>query len=177
MNIGSVNETSQINPGSDAATAAAAGFAMPPFAAAPPYGYAPAAYGYPPYAMPPWGCAWPPAAAFVPPAAAAAPPPEAAAPVGGMARLMQDLAGGNGNGLAGLTQLLNLDDKEFWKGALVGAAAVLLLTNESVQRALFRGAVKSRDAVQGGVEKVRERTGGTRRARKGASKPAQTTEE
>lgn len=176
MNIGSVNETSQINPGSDAATAA--GLAMPPFAAAPPYGYAPPAYGYPAYAMPPWGCAWPPAAAFVPPAAAAAaPPPEAAAPPGGMAKLMQDLAGGNGDGLAGLTQLLNLDDKEFWKGALVGAAAVLLLTNESVQRALFRGAVKSRDAVQGGVQKVRERTGGARSARKRASKSAQTTEE
>lgn len=172
MNIGSVNETSQINPGSDAANAAAAGFALPPFAAPPPYGYA-----YPAYAMPPWG-AWPPATAFVPPAAAAAaPPPEAAAPAGGMAKLMQDLAGGNGDGLAGLTQLLSLDDKEFWKGALVGAAAVLLLTNESVQRALFRGAVKSRDAVQGGVQKVRERTGGARRARKRASKPAQTTED
>lgn len=173
MNSGSVNDTSQINPGSDAAAAAAAGFAMPPFPAAPPYGY-----GFPACAMPTWGYAWPPGAAFVPSAAAAAaPPPDAAAPAGGMAKLMQDLAGGNGSGLSGLTQLLSLDDKEFWKGALVGAAAVLLLTNEGVQRALFRGAVKSRDAVQGGVKKVRERTGTARPARKRASKSAQTTED
>lgn len=72
----------------------------------------------------------------------------------GMAQVMQEIAGG-GNGLSSLSKLLDFDDKAFWKGAVVGAAAVLLLTNESVQRALFRGAVKSRDAVEGGVEKVK----------------------
>lgn len=71
----------------------------------------------------------------------------------GMARAMQEMA--NGGGLSSLTKLLDFDDKDFWKGALVGAAAVLLLTNDSVQRALFRGAVKGRDAVEEGVEKVK----------------------
>jgi hypothetical protein len=72
-----------------------------------------------------------------------------------MAQVMQEIASG-GNPLGSLTKLLDLDDKDFWKGALVGAAAVLLLTNESVQNALFRGAVKGRDAVQEGVDKVKE---------------------
>ena len=57
--------------------------------------------------------------------------------------------------LSGLTGLFDFNDREFWKGALVGAAAVLLLTNDSVQRTLFRGAVRGRDAVQAGVDKVR----------------------
>jgi hypothetical protein len=73
----------------------------------------------------------------------------------GMAQVMQEIASG-GSGLSSLTKLLDFDDKDFWKGALVGAAAVLLLTNENVQRALFRGAVKGRDAVEEGVEKVKE---------------------
>jgi hypothetical protein len=76
----------------------------------------------------------------------------------GMAQVMQEIANG-GSGLSSLTKLLDFDDKDFWKGALVGAAAVLLLTNENVQRALFRGAVKGRDAVEEGVEKVKEGVG------------------
>jgi len=185
MNTGSVNDTSQAGLGSGTvagtagafgndAAMAAAGFGMPPFAP-PPYGFP-----YPVYAVPPWACAWPPAAGVAPPpAAAAGPAPDAAAPAGVMAQLMQDLVGGNGNGngLSSLTQLLNLDDKEFWKGALVGAAAVLLLTNEGVQRALFRSAVKSRDAVQGGVRKVKERTGSNRRPRKRATESPQQSED
>jgi hypothetical protein len=83
----------------------------------------------------------------------------AAPPAGhGMAQVMHEIANG-GNGLSSLTKMLDLDDKDFWKGALVGAAAVLLLTNENVQRALFRGAVKGRDAVEEGVEKVKEGVG------------------
>jgi hypothetical protein len=75
----------------------------------------------------------------------------------GMAQAIQEMA--NGGGLSSFTKLLDFDDKDFWKGALVGAAAVLLLTNENVQRALFRGAVKGRDAVEEGVEKVKEGVG------------------
>ncbi len=78
-----------------------------------------------------------------------------AGPPQGMAQVMQEIANG-GNGLSSLSKLLDFDDKDFWKGALVGAAAVLLLTNETVHRALFRGAVKGRDAVKEGVEKVRQ---------------------
>ncbi len=161
MNIGSVDDTARINPASDATAAAAAAFAVPPFAAPPPY-----AYGYATYAVPPWACGWAPPPGFAS-AAAAAPAPEAAAQAGGNGETDEDLAGGDAGALSGLTQMLNLDDREFWKGALVGAAAVLLLTNESVQRALFRGAVKGREAVQGGVQKATQRAGGTRRSRSG----------
>lgn len=73
----------------------------------------------------------------------------------GMTDLMQEIANG-GNGLSSLSKLLDFDDKDFWKGALVGAAVVLLLTNESVQSALFRGAVKGREAIKDGVDAVKE---------------------
>lgn len=53
-----------------------------------------------------------------------------------VSELVDEIANG-GNGLSSIGRLLNLDDVDFWKGALVGAAAVLLLTNESVQGALF----------------------------------------
>lgn len=133
----------------------------PPFPPFPPF---------PPYAgVPPW--AWPAAPAVgAPPQAPAG---NSAAQEAAMAQFMQDLANGKTPTLSGLAQLLNLDDKEFWKGALVGAAALLLLTNESVQRALFRGAVKGRDAVAHGVEPVRRAATRSRRPRKTARKAAQ----
>jgi hypothetical protein len=54
-----------------------------------------------------------------------------------VSELVDEIASG-GNGLSSLSKMLNLDDVDFWKGALVGAAAVLLLTSDSVQNALFR---------------------------------------
>lgn len=72
----------------------------------------------------------------------------------GIASLMEEISSG-GTGLNSLTQLLNLDDTEFWKGALVGAAAVVLFTNESVQNALFKTGAKTSDAVRGGVDKLK----------------------
>jgi hypothetical protein len=63
-----------------------------------------------------------------------------------MAEVVEELANG-GNGLATLGRMLNVDDSQFWKGALIGAAAVLLLTNESLQQALFAGAAKAKDAA------------------------------
>lgn len=74
-----------------------------------------------------------------------------------MSQLMEELAGG-GNGLSSLSQMFNLDDKELWKGALIGAAVVLLLTNDSVQNALFKSSVRARDAVKSGVDQVKSRT-------------------
>jgi hypothetical protein len=61
----------------------------------------------------------------------------------------------NGGGLGGLGKLLDFEDTEFWKGALVGAAAVLLLTNESVQQSLLKSGVKARDAVEKGLGSLR----------------------
>jgi hypothetical protein len=73
----------------------------------------------------------------------------------GMAQFMQEISSG-GTGLNSLTKMLDFDDKDFWKGALVGAAVIMLFTNESLQNMLFKGAVKSRDAVKDGVEKVKD---------------------
>lgn len=56
----------------------------------------------------------------------------------GVAGFIEEIAQG-GNGLNSLSRMLNFDDTEFWKGALVGAAAVMLLSNDSVQNALFGG--------------------------------------
>lgn len=71
-----------------------------------------------------------------------------------IAQVMSEIANGGG-GLSSLGKLLNFDDSDFWKGALVGAAAVLLLTNESVQNALFKTGARAKDAVERGVEKVK----------------------
>jgi hypothetical protein len=45
----------------------------------------------------------------------------------------------------------------FLKGLLIGAAATYLLTNESVQQAAIKAAVKAWTLMQGGVEEVKER--------------------
>ncbi len=60
-----------------------------------------------------------------------------------------------GTGFAGLGQFLNFEDTDFWKGALVGAAAVLLLTNETVQQSLLKSGVKARDVVEKGFSSLR----------------------
>ncbi|MBF0341390.1 MAG: hypothetical protein HQL95_10580 [Magnetococcales bacterium] len=43
------------------------------------------------------------------------------------------------------------------KGALIGAAAAYLLTNEAVQRSAIRSLVKVWDLARGGVEELKER--------------------
>ena len=73
----------------------------------------------------------------------------------GMSQFVEEISNG-GSGLSSLGKMLNLDDSEFWKGALIGAATVLLLTNESVQNTLFKTGAKAKEAVQSGVEKVKE---------------------
>jgi hypothetical protein len=77
-----------------------------------------------------------------------------------MQQLFEEIAEG-GNGLSALSQMLSLDDTEFWKGALVGAAAVLLLTNDQVQDALFKSGAKAKGAVKSGADKLKERVSGT----------------
>jgi hypothetical protein len=88
-------------------------------------------------------------------------------PQAGMQQLFEELAQG-GNGLNSLTRMLSLDDTEFWKGALVGAAAVLLLTNDQVQDALFKSGAKAKSAVKSGADKVKERTSGASHAKSNA---------
>ncbi len=91
--------------------------------------------GYGGYAPPPPGMYPPPGmhqgyAYGAAPGAGNAPGPR-------VSDLMEEVASG-GNGLSTLSRMLNFDDPDFWKGALVGAAAVLLLTSDSVQQALFK---------------------------------------
>jgi hypothetical protein len=69
--------------------------------------------------------------------------------------LIEEISNG-GNGLSSLSKMLNLDDTEFWKGALVGAAAVLLLTNDSVQNALFKTGAHAKSVVKTGVDRVKD---------------------
>ncbi len=126
------------------AMAHAAHGGMPPgYYGAPPQGMAHGmAHGMPGHANP--GMGTPPGAG----------PGPGAGRGPGMTEVMNEIANG-GNGLSSLSKMLDLDDSEFWKGALVGAAAVLLLTNESVQNALFKTGVKAKDAVEEGVSKVK----------------------
>jgi hypothetical protein len=53
--------------------------------------------------------------------------------------------------------LLNVTHDRFIKGALIGAAAAYLLTNEQVQRTLIKSAVRTWSLVQSSVEEVKER--------------------
>jgi hypothetical protein len=122
-----------------------------------------AGYAAPPHfaAMPPPGMPHP-GYAPVFGAMPAQPPVSGHGPRGpGMSELFDEIANG-GNGFSSLSKMLNLEDSEFWKGALLGAAAVLLLTNESVQGALFKTGAKAKSAVKTGVDRVKE---GPRRPR------------
>ncbi|WP_200388822.1 hypothetical protein [Thiocapsa imhoffii] len=139
--------------------------APPPYWSPPPYWAAPA-YGPPhPGAIPnngmPWGTPW----GDPDGARAAMMRGSVSSHTGGtgqghggpgMAALIEDIANG-GNGLSSLSKMLNFEDSEFWKGALLGAAAVFVLTNESVQSALFKTGAKTKAAVKTGVERVRDR--------------------
>lgn len=52
---------------------------------------------------------------------------------------------------------LNVQDSQFWKGALLGAAVTLLLTNESVQKGVVKGVSKLTAAAQCGMEEMKEK--------------------
>ncbi len=52
---------------------------------------------------------------------------------------------------------LNVQDTQFWKGALLGAAVALLVTNETVQKGVVKTASKLTAAAQSGIEEVKEK--------------------
>ena len=52
---------------------------------------------------------------------------------------------------------LNVQDTQFWKGALIGAAVALLVTNETVQKGVVKTASKLTAAAQSGIEEVKEK--------------------
>ena len=57
------------------------------------------------------------------------------------------------------TSVLGLDvqDSQFWKGALLGAAVTLLVTNESVQKGVVKTVSKLTLAAQSGIEEMKEK--------------------
>lgn len=154
-------------PAGPPAGANAAGTSWPAYAAANPEAYAPylghpamfSTYpggGMPNQPSPIMGHAAPAFGNAAPGAALHAGAGQGPGPQAGMQQLFEELAEG-GNGLSSLTRMLSLDDTEFWKGALVGAAAVLLLTNDQVQDALFKSGAKAKSAVKSGADQLKER--------------------
>ena len=57
------------------------------------------------------------------------------------------------------TSILGLDiqDSTFWKGALLGAAVAMLVTNETVQKGVVKSVSKLTAAAQSGVEEMKEK--------------------
>lgn len=51
----------------------------------------------------------------------------------------------------------SLMGSSFVKGALIGAAAAYILSNEQVQQSAIKSAVKTWSLVQGGIEEMKER--------------------
>ncbi len=57
------------------------------------------------------------------------------------------------------TSILGLDvqDSQFWKGVLLGAAVTLLVTNETVQKSVVKTVSKLTLAAQCGIEEMKEK--------------------
>ena len=108
-------------------------------------GYPPPHYGYyqAPYGMPgqPWQ--------GVPNGMNMGPPPGPdAATQAGFSAALGDMADKNGLGM--FKEFLKFEDGDFWKGAVVGAAVVLLMTNENLRNSLIGGAAKTAEAMKAG---------------------------
>lgn len=54
---------------------------------------------------------------------------------------------------------IGVDDKEFWKGAMIGAAAALILGNESVRNTLLQTVTNAGDLLKAGGGKVKDAAG------------------
>ena len=54
-------------------------------------------------------------------------------------------------------QIRTSTGSSFLQGALIGAAAAYLLTNDSVQQTAIKSAVKTWTLIQGGMEEMKER--------------------
>ena len=53
--------------------------------------------------------------------------------------------------------LSTFNTNDFIKGALIGAVATYLLTNEKAQKAIFKTFAKGSQMLQAGVEEIKER--------------------
>lgn len=101
------------------------------------------AYGTPPPPPPPWANHEQPYSQPQPQSQdSQAQNPQANADFAATLRQLSESAG-----LGDLGGLFAFDDKEFWKGAVVGAAVILLLTNENVRDTLMAGISKATATV------------------------------
>lgn len=114
----------------------------------PGYGMGPPPYGYGPYGPAGYGGA-PFGHAATGSAPGATPPGAESAGFGAALGNLADQAG-----LGMFKDFFSFDDGEFWKGAMVGAAVVLLLTNENLREALIGGAAKTAEAVRSGMDNL-----------------------
>ena len=84
----------------------------------------------------------------------------AAAPGGDWSQYAQHVVDGAMGDQAGLLKniisTVGMDDKEFWKGAMVGAAVTLLLTNDSVRGMLMQTLAGAGDMLKAGSSKVKD---------------------
>ncbi|MFI3246112.1 MAG: hypothetical protein R3Y10_06435, partial [Ferrimonas sp.] len=126
----------------------------------PPYGYP-----YPPHMMPMhpamhgqlppqyWHPQMHPAMA-VPPSGYAVPAPSAAG-TGQSQAMLEGLLGEQAGIFKDLLHTLGVDDKEFWKGAMIGAAAALLFSNEAVRGNLQSLLGQAGELLKTGGEKAK----------------------
>jgi len=120
------------------------GYAVPP-QGMPPQGYAPQ-----PPMMPPQAPYYAPQPGYYPPASGQQQPPHSPMHLHPDYALSSQIK-------TGLSSFFDFKDERFVKGAIVGAAATFLLTNESVQKNTVKSIVKVWQMFQGGVEELKER--------------------
>lgn len=105
----------------------------------PPYG----GHGF--YAPPPPPPQFNPYGGFPPPPPGA----ETSAAQQGLQQALDQMA--DEKGLGFLKGLVDFNDGDFWKGALVGAAAVLLITNDDLRDSLVDNMAKAADSLKEGL--------------------------
>ncbi len=69
--------------------------------------------------------------------------------------VVENVMGEQAGLLKSLIGTIGADDKEFWKGAMIGAAVTLLLTNESVRQTLTQTLASAGDLLKTGGDKVK----------------------
>lgn len=69
---------------------------------------------------------------------------------------VENIMGEQAGLLKGLISTLGADDKEFWKGAMMGAAVTLLLTNDNVRQMLTQTLSSAGDLLKTGGTRVKE---------------------
>lgn len=152
----------------------ASGQDMPPYG---PYGY-PYYPPYPPYppqpnmqqpAWPPYPPMWHPMCGQ-PPMGYGMPPqpqqfqqpgmPPQGFDWGSQAQgMVEGLMGEQASLFKKIVSTIGVDDKEFWKGAMIGAAAALILGNESVRNTLLQTFANAGDLLKTGGGKVKDAAG------------------